>query len=1126
MSTLGLNVINLQVRAEEQLKADEARGVAAALQAADNKHYLWHSTFQTRPIGIDTNPEQVARDLRAANPFVETLRIPINAYSFNADGSLDPLFERFLTAAAQQDFRILFVHMDGDAQRYGTGQGVGNPDASGGQIFAHLRDTLGPRMNKTMDKLLDWMAANPSVNVWGIETHNEPNAFDYGMKKLGTPAAQAQFVKLYVDQVTAAAETIAARFDGKILVGGWNYSARFDILNATVLPGGKTALQTIRDEVGSQLVWSSHLYAGWLGTDGIVDQASADLILERIYRHVLSDDILVTETNVPGSQAYDPLIANQTYTNFALHAYSWFADKGIGLTWFPGAFVGGSALVSFDSDGAVFRQQGSYAAHMDTITLGVRDPQFRGSEASVAVLVPGKVENQPTAPDADRYDPVDGLGLGVGYEGNDTLLGLANANNMLYGGFGNDVLMGHQGDDFLFGQDGNDTLLGAGGNDHLFGGRGNDLLIAMDGFNTLWGGAGGDRFSVHVAGQTIIADLKIGDGDTLDFRGHYKTAKEVLKRTSVIDHKGDGGADLLVWHGGGGYTIILGAGDRPERFVRTLIEFPASGDRSLPAKTVSGPVYSAGTPTDPHQFRPLPSPAMPEGLPPASLSGPMTLNGTLGSDLVAGGPGHDRLFGSAGNDTLLGGAGDDTLLGDRGNNLLFGGDGNDALYSGRHASSLIAGAGDDNVFLRMDRAGHKIWLGAGADTIHLDWVEGDGTSFVYDFSFAEDRIRFEDRTLNLKKLPPGLSMQWTENGGILSIGSDTPGTARIVLIDPSRGPNRQLAPGVLDAGTSIGFNPANPTLRFDQAGPGPQGPTYSRDIALGPQTPPLIGAEGLTQLQAGNGGEQLVASGPGVFKLLGGSGNDTLKGAGANDVLRGERGNDLLFGGGGNDTIQTGAGRDTVRGGAGNDLIDGRDGGRNVLSGGGGNDTLLASDAGDRISGGAGNDLIRGGAGADTLGGGPGRDTLFGSKGNDLMSGGAGADRMSGGAGRDLLRGRAGDDTLSGGTGADTLIGGKGHDRLNGGPGRDILTGGEGADTFVFAKGYGVDRITDFSRKQQDRLELSDDLWRGDLDAAGVVSRFATKIGGKAALKFSDTDVLIFDGIADLGAMAEYIDIF
>ena len=252
--------------------------------------------------------------------------------------------------------------------------------------------------------------------------------------------------------------------------------------------------------------------------------------------------------------------------------------------------------------------------------------------------------------------------------------------------------------------------------------------------------------------------------------------------------------------------------------------------------------------------------------------------------------------------------------------------------------------------------------------------------------------------------------------------------------------------------------------------------------------------------------------------------DDKLFGMGGDDRLYGLEGDDLLDGGAGLDRLFGGAGQDTLRGQTGNDR----------LSGGTGNDLLDGGAGVDLVSGDAGNDTLRGQSGADTLRGGGGDDLLMGGSGDDRLSGGAGADRLRGGAGNDLLDGGSGNDRLEGernnddlrgGAGNDTLSGGSGRDRLEGGTGNDRLTGGADADVFVFGRGSGRDRITDFSLKQGDRVELASDLWTGTLDAAGVIAQFGTTIGGAAALRFAGGETLIFDRLADPASLAAHIDI-
>jgi Ca2+-binding RTX toxin-like protein len=161
-----------------------------------------------------------------------------------------------------------------------------------------------------------------------------------------------------------------------------------------------------------------------------------------------------------------------------------------------------------------------------------------------------------------------------------------------------------------------------------------------------------------------------------------------------------------------------------------------------------------------------------------------------------------------------------------------------------------------------------------------------------------------------------------------------------------------------------------------------------------------------------------------------------------------------------NGTFTGTSGADRIDGAAGNDVVRGLDG-NDVLIGGSGNDTLLGDAGKDNLIGGSGNDVMRGGDGADLLRGGSGRDLLAGNAGNDT------------------LFGQGGDDDLQGGLGNDTLIGGGGADVLYGHEGKDVLTGNAGADTFKFnssSESFGKkqrDMITDFTRKQGDKIDLS-----------------------------------------------------
>ncbi|WP_293898097.1 NF038122 family metalloprotease [Phenylobacterium sp.] len=165
------------------------------------------------------------------------------------------------------------------------------------------------------------------------------------------------------------------------------------------------------------------------------------------------------------------------------------------------------------------------------------------------------------------------------------------------------------------------------------------------------------------------------------------------------------------------------------------------------------------------------------------------------------------------------------------------------------------------------------------------------------------------------------------------------------------------------------------------------------------------------------------------------------------------------------------AGDDALVGATGGATIDGL-AGNDTITGGNGPNYLRGGDGNDAIGGGGGFDDINGNMGDDTLHGGAGDDWVVGGKGNDLQFGGDGADVVLGNLGDDTLSGDAGNDIVRGGQGNDILSGGAGNDYVSGDRGDDTMTGGPGADLFHSFGDAGIDRVTDFSVAEGDRVML------------------------------------------------------
>jgi Ca2+-binding RTX toxin-like protein len=194
--------------------------------------------------------------------------------------------------------------------------------------------------------------------------------------------------------------------------------------------------------------------------------------------------------------------------------------------------------------------------------------------------------------------------------------------------------------------------------------------------------------------------------------------------------------------------------------------------------------------------------------------------------------------------------------------------------------------------------------------------------------------------------------------------------------------------------------------------------------------------------------------------------------------LVGSSGNNALIGGAGNDTLDGRGGYDTLTGGAGNDtyIV------QNSLStlvekGGEGTDTVVAK--GDFTLGFNFENLTINGESSNSWGG-------TGNELNNVITGNGGANRLDG---------MAGADTINGGAGNDFIYGGAGADHLSGELGVDSLIGGGGADIFQMGRGYGMDRVTDFSYAEGDRLKVS-----------GVSSYTAKQVGADTVVDLGGGD--------------------
>src|SRR6266436_5103957 len=233
----------------------------------------------------------------------------------------------------------------------------------------------------------------------------------------------------------------------------------------------------------------------------------------------------------------------------------------------------------------------------------------------------------------------------------------------------------------LFGGAGNDTLIGKGGNDLLFGGAGNDTLIGGSGDDQVFGEAGNDRMIWNP-----------GDGTDL-FEG------------------GDGVDTAEVNGGNGAETFSIIANGTRVRFDR-LGPAPFSLDIGTTENLVlnmngGDDTFTAGN-----------------GL--AALIN-LTVDGGAGNDTITGGDGNDTLLGGDGNDVIAGGRGNDTAqLGAGDDTFVWNpGDGSDVVEGQDGTDTLVFNGANVNETMSISANGSRVRFtrDIGAVTMDLNGIE-------------------------------------------------------------------------------------------------------------------------------------------------------------------------------------------------------------------------------------------------------------------------------------------------------------------------------------------------------------------------------------------------------------------
>jgi len=628
----------------------------------------------------------------------------------------------------------------------------------------------------------------------------------------------------------------------------------------------------------------------------------------------------------------------------------------------------------------------------------------------------------------DGGEPAGGTATSFNNPGNDTIdasqmadQGDAFVGLVAYGGPGNDIITGSQGDDQLAGGDGGDTIDGQAGVDHVYGdshfnidanlfaqdqierfdATDPDELALIDAmFTVVSAGAGANDSLVGDAGDDIL----FGDHGVIDqvagTRRIESTGEVIALRTVSMTEggndtiTGDAGVDRIF---GGALDDLIDAGTGND------IVFGDGGEVIQPNGV---PVTIRSTDT--------------------SIGGDDTITGFTGADMILGGTGADLIRGddelpdteealgggsslgssSDGSDTLTGGAGVDSAAGD----------------------PLDAGASDADIILGDSG---EILLVAGVATEIRTTSPAIGGSDTIEGNLGGDTIlggaAGDDISGN-----DGADLILGDNGEVLQPGG-VPAT--IQSTDTSIGGADTIA-GNAGADMILGGADADTISGDDEP-----------DIILGDSGQILLVGGAATEIRTTSptiGGSDTISGDLGDDTILGGAAGDDIAGDAGTDVILGDNGEVLITSllihttdptVGGADTISAGSGDDIVLGGTSTDTIFG-DSGNDLLLGDHGeidlsqpqpvNFTSIFTGAAD----GGDDDVIHGNDAADTaLGAGEtDEDTILGQQGDDQLFGGLGDDDLIGGhnvaGGIDELGAvGSGNDTMDGGAGDDVLAG-------------------------------------------------------------------------------------------------------
>ncbi|MBQ0721029.1 MAG: LEPR-XLL domain-containing protein [Gammaproteobacteria bacterium] len=414
-----------------------------------------------------------------------------------------------------------------------------------------------------------------------------------------------------------------------------------------------------------------------------------------------------------GFRVGDEISIRGAGTNDGRYIISAISDNGLAIEVAGASFTHASGV----ADVTAMRQLPITVVHggggSDTITVS---GSGYGDGSNVPVIIFGDTSQDGSPYTDNPLNPTTDKPVAFASSGNDRVdASAATSGVVIYGGAGDDTLIGSQADDHIFGGSGNDTIAGEAGNDHIYGDSGLNINIAQrtslrtdannpvlmpvtDNASNL-----STRDNLAVGDDTINGgsgnDIIISDHGTItQLRDNLPADLRLFTTANVSDIRsvrlGQGGDDTI--HGDDGNDIVI-AGSGADTVLAGAGDDLVIGD--------NGQV------------------SMSNGLPTRAASTDLT-NSTGGDDVIELGSGRDQAIAGVGSDSVTNSSGETIIIGDDGaienddagrwlsattgnpqlgdDDHLIGGSDRDALLGGYGQDYLNGGDGSD--FLAGDGA--------------------------------------------------------------------------------------------------------------------------------------------------------------------------------------------------------------------------------------------------------------------------------------------------------------------------------------------------------------------------------------------------------------------------------------